>query len=1370
MKLLPNCRRIRPELTKLESRIAPANVTHYHNDLQSTGVNLNETTLTRTNVNSTTFGKNFQVQVDGQVYAQPLVMQGVNITTGANQGLHDVVFVATEHDTLYAIDATNAAGVILWQRSFLTNGLPGATNVAPVPQSDVLTSDITVEIGITGTPVIDTATNRIYLIAKTKEIVAGTAHYVQRLYAVNMQNGTDAVTPFLIGDTTYDGVNYTNNTNIYVYGTGDGSTTDTYNGTGNLVVPFNALREAQRPALTLVNGVIYAAWASHGDNGPYHGWIVGFDKTDLHLTGVFNTTPNGGLGGIWMAGGTLTFDGTYFYCETGNGTFSADNGAVTNSNPPAPAPGPVTGLNALGFPTDSDYGDSFIKIGLDSSTPTTQNTNGWGLKLFDYFTPFNAHYLDQHDLDVGSAACLVLPDSVGTVTHPHLLIGSGKEGVIYLLDRDNMGKFGLSNNIVQNTANQLSGSLDTAAYYNGRIYYVEGYGGIAKTFTISNGTISTTPETKSADSYAFAGSTPSVSANNNSDGIVWDIDRGTNQLRAYSSDSYATELYTSAQAPNNRDALGAAVKFQVPTVVNGHVYVGSGTGNPNNFLVVYGPIAPPTQPPAAPSNLTATPVSSAQINLSWTNNDTSPNIADSYQVEQSPNGSTGWTQITNITNGANTYAVGGLTAGTTYYFRVRAHDVIGYSAYTATAGGTTNASSVHSINYPTGFTGASSSFTFNNYGSGTEITSAGRLRLTNATNGLSRSAFFDTPQNIAFFTTTFQYTKNGSADGMTFVIQRDPRGLTAIGEGGGLLAYGATNNPVNKITPSFALAINIYSGNPLGTEFLTNGIVDYSYTQTNIDTSLNNTPITVVMTYGAGSLTAQFTQGTNTETKSFNVNLPALLGQNTAYVGFTGATGGANAVQEIVNWTFDQGTPPAMPTNPQAAVTGYTASSTQAVPLGAHVTWNAAPGASSYKIERKLGAGGMYTQIGTPASTSFDDTGLATQSTYYYRVRATNAAGDSAYSSEVSITTPALAPTPTNGQVTSTTTTSIAMQWTDNANNEDGFKVYRAVGGGNTFVFVIALPADTNPAPSIATWTDTGLTAGTQYDYHIQAFNLAGYSDFTGVSTATTTLAPTSLIATASVSSIGLSWTAPTGAATYNIYRAASAGGPFTQIATGIVPTIYTDPSPQIGTSYYQVTAVDLGGESAVSNTANAGIAPAVVIGVAINDGAVYRSVVRSVTLTFDRVVTFTGSPNAAFSLNGPYGTVIVNADLSGSTSTQTITRLTFPQQSSVEYASLKDGRYTLTAFASQITANGASLDGNADGIPGDDYNLASTGTVGVFRLYGDINGDGSVDAADFIQFRQFFGGSNAAFDFDNDGSVSASDFIAFRQRFGGSI
>jgi hypothetical protein len=1353
----PLCRE-RLSLLELESRLVPANVLTYHNDVASTGVNSAETQLTRANVNSTTFGKLFQVQVQGQVYAQPLVMQNVNVTTGPNAGVHDVVFVVTEHDQLYAFDAAAPTGVLLWQRDFLditnaNNHLPNATALTTVPQADVNTSDITNEIGITGTPVIDLAANTLYVIVKTKETVGGTGHWVQRLHAVNIQNGADRAVS-LIGDTT--GTN-ANNTPIYVYGTGNGAVTDPYNGTGRQVVQFNALREHQRPALTLVNGVVYAGWASHGDNGPYHGWMVGWDAATLALKGVLNTTPNGGLGGIWMAGGALSFDGTYFYFETGNGTFDGNNGSITTSNPTAPAPGPVTGLDAQGFPVNGDYGDSFCKAALDpTTTPQNQNVNGWGLKIVDYFTPFNQAYLNSRDLDVGSSACVVVPDTYGSAAHPRLLIGSGKEGVIYLIDRDNMGKYGLSNNIVQNTANQLSGSLDTAAIYNGRIYYVEGYGGTAKTFTLANGVLSTMPETRSTDSFAFAGSTPSVSSNGLTDGIVWDIDRGTNQLRAYSTDAYATELYTSDQAPNGRDSLGAAVKFQVATVANGRVYVGSGTGDPNDFLVVYGLITPPNAPPAAPSNLAAQPVSSSQINLTWTNNAASPNVADGFYVEQSPNGTSNWTQIATATGTA--YSVGGLSPATTYYFRIRAFNAVGTSAYTNPPVAATTSNQGNTINYPANFSTYPNggALTFNG---GAAITS-NRLRLTSGANNQARSVFATAQQNINAFTTTFTYTKSGSADGVTFVVHRDPRGLTALGGGGGSLAYGGTG----AITPSFVLAINIYNGHPYGTEFLTNGTIDFNYTQTHINTSLNNTPITVTITYyGGRTLTATLTQGSNSETKTFTfaTNLATLLGGSTAYVGFTGATGGANSTQDILSWTYAPLTPPDVPTNLQAQVTGYTAGSTQAVPLGAHLTWNAAAGASGYKIERKLTAGGTYQQIGTSNTTNFDDTGLATQATYFYRVRATNQVGDGAYSTEVSITTPALAPTPTDAHTTNVTTTSITFNWTDNANNEDGFQIFRSVNQG-TFTLLVSVPANTPPAPSVVSYTDSGLTPGTRYDYHIQAFNLAGYSDFAGVTTATLTLAPTGLSTAARSGQVTLTWSAPNGAVTYNVYRGTTPGGESpTPVATGLTATTYTDTGLVDGTTYYYtVTAVDAGGEGAASNEASATPkAPPRVQSVQIDDGTAQRSRVASLTVAFDSIITFVGDPTAAFRLDGPGGSVIgLSVSAIDNSSGHSVVTLTFT--SGTFGGSLTDGRYVLTVLAGHVQ--------DAQG------NLSQADSVtNFFRLYGDANGDGRVDNTDFFLFRSTFGlsvgqpGYLSYFDYDGNGIIDNTDFFQFRARFG---
>ena len=473
----------RPLLEALEQRLVlSTNVLTFHNDITNSGLNASETQLTSANVKVGTFGKLFSDTLDGQVYAQPLVDTGVTIASGPNTtsgaaGVHDVVLVATEHDTVYAIDSSKSGtGAVLWKRTFLDSTNPGsgsqtninntlsATAISSVPNGDVGSSDISPEIGITGTPVIDPSTNIVYVAVKTKETIGGNSYYVQRLHAINIADGTDGATPFLIGDTVNGN---TNSTSIYVYGTGDGSVTDPYNGTGKQVVQFNALRDAERGALNLVNNTVYVEWASHGDNGPYHGFVAKWDVSNIRtsgfqLTGVFCTSPNDGLSGIWQGGGRLVFDpdaspaNSTFYFETGNGS----GGAPT--------------LNSQGFPTDANYNEALVKVVADSSTsPTNQNPNGWGLKAADYFIPYNVSALDGADSDFGSGAPLLLPDSAGIPGHPHLMVASGKEGKIYVIDRDNMGKFSATNDNVLNAVPngsgnntppvQISGSLSTAA-------------------------------------------------------------------------------------------------------------------------------------------------------------------------------------------------------------------------------------------------------------------------------------------------------------------------------------------------------------------------------------------------------------------------------------------------------------------------------------------------------------------------------------------------------------------------------------------------------------------------------------------------------------------------------------------------------------------------------------------------------------------------------------------------------------------------------------------------------------------------------------------------------------------------------------------
>jgi outer membrane protein assembly factor BamB len=287
-------------LEALESRVVPStNVTAYHqaSPLPSppstigAGVNSNETILTPANVNATDFGKLFATTVDGQVYAQPLYMENVDITTGANQGTHNVVFVATENDSLYAIDANT--GTVLWHDALLTPEHGGT--VTAVPSSAVDSGDITPEIGITATPVIDPATSTIFVENKTQEVAGDGTHFEHHLYAINIGSGAitkEVLIADSIGDTVVSGP--------AVAGTGAGSSGG--------VVQFDALRQMDRPGLTLVNGNIYLAYASHGDNGPYHGWVLGYAESTLAPTAVFNVNPNGSDDGIWQAGGTLAYE------------------------------------------------------------------------------------------------------------------------------------------------------------------------------------------------------------------------------------------------------------------------------------------------------------------------------------------------------------------------------------------------------------------------------------------------------------------------------------------------------------------------------------------------------------------------------------------------------------------------------------------------------------------------------------------------------------------------------------------------------------------------------------------------------------------------------------------------------------------------------------------------------------------------------------------------------------------------------------------------------------------------------------------------------------------------------------------------------
>ncbi|HSY17613.1 MAG TPA: chitobiase/beta-hexosaminidase C-terminal domain-containing protein, partial [Candidatus Acidoferrales bacterium] len=502
------------------------NVLTYHYNKARTGQNTNETVLTVANVGSTNFGRIFTQTVDGYVYAQPLIMTNLAIP---GKGVHDVVFVATEHDSVYAFDA-NSNVPAYWQASFIdpSNGITTVDS-----DTDIGCDDLVPEVGITSTPVIDVATGAIYVSAKTKQVTNSVTTFHHKLHALNLTNGAE-----MFGGPA--------EMSATVTGTGDGN-----DNLGH--VPFDPFTQFNRAALLLNNGVVYVGSAAHCDFGPYHGWLLGYDAQTLTLSNAFNTTPNGGLGGIWPAGCGPSVDASNnIYCITGNGTFDAN--------------------------TNGDYGDTFLKL---------SSTNG--LKVADYFTPFDQAALSAADQDLGSGGAVVLPDEVGGgTTNQHLLVGSGKAGTIYLINREYMRQYHATDSaIVQSIPGALNGGFDTPAYFNKKLYYI-GVNDTLKAFAITNAHIGTTPVGQSGFTFGFPGATPTVSANGTNNGIVWALQTdafdssGPAILHAFNATNVAQELYSSATVAT-RDQPGGAVKFAVPVVANGKVYVGA-----QYSLAVYG--------------------------------------------------------------------------------------------------------------------------------------------------------------------------------------------------------------------------------------------------------------------------------------------------------------------------------------------------------------------------------------------------------------------------------------------------------------------------------------------------------------------------------------------------------------------------------------------------------------------------------------------------------------------------------------------------------------------------------------------------------------------------------------------------------------
>ena len=500
----------------------PANATGsvltYHNDVARTGQNLNETTLTLANVNTSSFGKIGFLSVQGKVDAEPLYVSNLNIG-GAS---HNVVFAATEHDMVYAFDADNLSQ--LWHTSVLPSGETTSDNHG--------CDQITPEIGITSTPVIDLtpgAHGTIFVVAMSKD---SSGNYHQRLHALDLATGAEQAGSPTTVQATFP------------------------NSQGQMT--FNPGQYAERAGLLLLTGVIYMGWTSHCDESPYTGWVMGYSESTLQQVSVLDITPNGSDGSIWMSGAGLAADPSNFiYFLAANGTFD-------------------TTLNSSGFPVNGDFGNAFMKLSTSGS-----------LSVADYFTMHNTAAESGADEDLGSGGALVvqdLKDASGNTVR--LAVGAGKDANIYVVNRDSMGKFNPSNDnaIYQEIDGALGGSIfGMPAYFNGTVYFGP-VSSTLKAFPFTNAKLATAPSSQSATAYAYPGATPSISANGSTNAIVWVVENsgGTGVLRAFDATNLATELYNSNQASNGRDSF-VDNKFITPMIANGKVYVGTPTG-----VVVFG--------------------------------------------------------------------------------------------------------------------------------------------------------------------------------------------------------------------------------------------------------------------------------------------------------------------------------------------------------------------------------------------------------------------------------------------------------------------------------------------------------------------------------------------------------------------------------------------------------------------------------------------------------------------------------------------------------------------------------------------------------------------------------------------------------------
>ena len=889
-------------------------------DLTHAGQNTQETVLTPENVNVSTFGKLFSLSVDSTVYAQPLYVPNLAMGDGLK---HNVLFVATENDSIYAFDADSNGGANanpIWQISLLNAAHGAGAGATAVPWKDTGSPDVAPTIGITGTPTINPATNTMYVVAATKE----NGQYFSRLHAINILTGAEQ---------SGSPVNIT------------ASTAGTGNGSSGGELTFTPLWENQRSALNFYNGYVYFAYAAHGDNGPWHGWVFAYNATTLQQTAALCLSPDDVGAGVWGAGAGLPIDTTtgQMFIVTGNGARSAP------------------------FQASSDYGESVIALNI---------ANGQ-LKPTDEWTAFNYETLNSHDWDQGAGGVLMLPDQQGA--YPHELVNVGKEGRIVVLNRDSLGGYadGASSNTnaIQDNSNVIAqgeGLWATPAYWNGNVY-LWAEDNVPMLFTMNSGLMSDKPASEGTMTSDFPTPSFSISSNGTQDGIAWAVRSdqfntdGAAVLYAWNANDLSQTIYES-DTNSTRDAAGPANKFSIPVVTNGKVYVPA-----HGEVDVYGLIndQPTTAAPVITPNggsfssaqtvtmttstgaaaiyytldgSTPTPSSTRYTAPITVSTDTTIEAIASAPGYLQSSVSTATFNFTNQTppvsfspaagtylnaqavtisetdtNAKIYYTMDGSTpsASSTAYsgpIQVKVSETIraiaidpalnnsniGTAAYVIQNGGTT-------INFGSGFSN-SQGLAFNGSAVATNDT---RLQLTNGNTWEAGSVFWNAPINIQSFTTNFEFQlTNAQGNGFTFTIQNT--GANALGGDSAGLGY-------QGIQKSVAVKFNFYNYNNEGSDptgLYTDGQAPVSPT---VDISPSGIElgsddgIQAQITYDGTTLTLNLHDlvNNNTFTYSWPIDIPQVVGGNTAYVGFTGGTGGLTSSQKLLSWTYTtQAMPP----------------------------------------------------------------------------------------------------------------------------------------------------------------------------------------------------------------------------------------------------------------------------------------------------------------------------------------------------------------------------------------------------------------------------------------------------------------------------